>query len=301
MTNLLLDDLMLFLTVVETKSFTAAADEWKVTKSVVSKRISRLEKQIGVQLLFRSTRKLSLSDTGERLYEHCQRIKHELEEAEMTLHQHKVTPHGVLRVNAPTSFSDLHLVGAVSAFMKKYPEVEVELLLGTLYEDLIESGIDCAFRIGEQPDSNLISKLIARRRMRVCASPEYLEKHSMPETPEDLRDHNCLLHRHSPTASTWVFNKKGKQSRIEVNGNFTASSSRSLEAAAVNGLGIVMLPGYVMTKDIQEKRLVSILEDYCPQNISIYVLYPNTSHLPPKVRAFIDFISQYFGDETYWS
>lgn len=301
MDNLLLDDLMLFLTVVETKSFTAAADQWNVTKSVVSKRISRLESQIGVQLLFRSTRKLSLSETGERLFEHCLRIKNELKEAQNTLNQHKQTPQGVLRVNAPTSFSDLHLVPAVSKFMTEYPDIEVELMLGTLYEDLIESGIDCAIRVGEQPDSNLIAKTIAKRRMRVCASPEYLKKHPTPKNPNDLTEHNCLLHRHSPSASTWKFEKKGKEIKVQVNGNFCATSSRALEAAAVNGLGIIMLPGYMMTQDLREKKLVDLLEEYCPKNIGIYAMYPNTSHLSPKVRAFVDFISAYLGHEDYWS
>lgn len=301
MDKLLLDDLMLFLTVVDTKSFTAAAEQWNVTKSVVSKRISRLENQVGVQLLFRSTRKLSLSETGERLYEHCLRIKKELLEAENTLSQHQAEPQGVLRVNAPTSFADLHLVPAVAAFMRAYPEVEVELMLGTLYEDLIESGIDCAIRIGEQPDSNLRAKTLAKRRMRVCASPDYLAKRPAPQTPDELVEHNCLVHRHSPSASTWHFEYKGKEMKVQVDGNFCATSGRALESAAVNGLGIIMLPGYMLTQDIKDKKLVDVLEEYCPVNIGIYALYPNTAHLSPKVRVFIDFLADYFGNEAYWN
>lgn len=296
----LLIDMMLFVAVVENKSFSAAARQFGVTKSIVSKRISRLEKRLGIQLIFRSTRKLSLSEAGKELFERCTRIKADLEEAELALTASRTKPHGTLRINCPVSFGYLHLVPAIADFSKLYPEIEVQLYLGMLYDDLIESGLDMAIRIGDLPDSNLMARQLTVRRMLVSASPEYLKKYGTPKEPEDLLQHNCLQHLHSPTGTEWRFHRENEIVRIPVKGNFSATSSQTIESAAVAGMGVAMLPGYMTTNDIKKGNLVRLLVDYCPKNIGIYAVYPQTAHLSPKVRAFIDFCVNRFGDESYW-
>lgn len=297
----LLQDMLLFLAVVDNKSFTGAADLFNISKSVVSKRISRLEKNLGVQLLFRSTRKLSLSEAGQELYERCSQIKAELDEIEQSITSTHVEPRGTLRVNCPTSFGYLHLVPAIADFMKAHPDIKVDLYLGALYEDLIDSGLDLAIRIGKLPDSSLMARQLTVRRMVVCASPEYLKTHNTPETPEDLYEHNCLTHHNSPTGNEWRFQKGGRELSIAIEGSFSASSSQTLESAAVSGLGVAMLPGYMLTSDMRQGKLVRLLEEYCPRNIGVYAVYPQTAHLPTKVRTFIDFIYERFQNEAYWN
>lgn len=297
----LLVDLILFITIVEQKSFTSAADHFGMTKSVVSKHITRLEKSLGVQLLRRSTRKLSLTEAGQALYQRCAHIKADLEEAEQaTLNTH-IAPRGTLRINSTFSFGHLHLVPAVADFMARHPDIKIELFLGGHYDDLIENGLDLGIRIGKLPDSNLIARRLTVRNMRVCASPDYLKKYGQPQTPDDLYKHNCLLYLNSPTGDEWHFeNPKGKI-RIKINSNFASNSSQSLEAAAVAGIGIVLLPGYTMTKHIKQGKLISLLDEYCPANIGIHAVYPATRHLATKVRVFVDYLAERFQNDDYWA
>lgn len=300
MQSVILPDMMLFLAVVDNKSFTAAAEQFNITKSVVSKRITRLEKHLGAQLLYRSTRKLSLSESGQLLYDYCSQIKSNVEAAELAVTARTQEPRGILRVNCSASFGQLHLVPVVAEFMQKHPEVHVELLHGEVYEDLIESGVDVAIRFGDLPDSSLIAKRLTVRKMRVCASPAYIKRHGEPQHPSELSEHNCLTHRASAMGKEWRFREGKRELRVNVSGNFSASNSDTLEAAAVNGLGVVMLPGYMMTSDIQKGNLVSLLKDYCQEDIGIYAVFQQTRHLAPKVRAFVDFIYDRFSEESYW-
>jgi DNA-binding transcriptional LysR family regulator len=158
-----------------------------------------------------------------------------------------------------------------------------------------------AIRIGSMPDSSLVARQLTVRKMRVCASPKYLEKYGIPKTPDDLVKHNCLTHKNSPTGNEWHFSLGRKDIRVQVNGNFSAGSSQTLESAAVNGIGIVMLPGYMMTKDIQYGSLIRILEEYCQDEIGLYAVFTKSKHIPPKLRAFVDFLHARFQDEAYWS
>ena len=297
----LLVDLILFITIVEQKSFTAAAKHFDITKSVVSKYITRLEKNMGVQLLRRSTRKLSLTEAGQALYDRCAHIKADLEEAEQAALNTHVKPRGSLRISSTMSFGNLHLVPAIAEFKRQHPEVKVELYLGEHYDDLIEHGLDLSIRIGKLPDSNLAARKLTVRRMRACASPDYLKRHGRPKTPHDLHKHNCLLYLNSPTGNEWHFESpKGKQV-IKINGDFASNNSQNLEAAAVAGIGIVFLPGYMMTKHIKQGKLISLFDDYCRKNIEIHAVYPATRHLAAKVRVFIDFLVTRFQSEEYWT
>lgn len=296
----LLVDLMLFITIVEQKSFTSAADHFGMTKSVVSKHITRLEKSLGVQLLRRSTRKLSLTEAGQALYERCAHIKTDLEEAEQAALNTNSNPTGTLRVSSTFSFGHLHLVPAIADFMRKYPDIKFEVLLGEHYDDLIEHGLDLGIRIGKLPDSNLIARRLTARRMRACASTDYIKKHGRPRNPDDLLQHNCLLYLNSPTGDEWHFDGPKGKFQIKINSNFASNNSQSLEAAAVNGIGIVLLPGYMMTKHIKQGKLISLLDEYCPKNIDIHAVYPATRHLATKVRTFVAFLIDHFQSEEYW-
>jgi DNA-binding transcriptional LysR family regulator len=297
----LLVDLILFITIVEQKSFTSAAEHFGMTKSVVSKHITRLEKSLGVQLLRRSTRKLSLTEAGQALYERCAHIKADLEEAEQAALNTHVKPSGTLRISSTFGFGHLHLVPAIAEFMRLYPEIKVELFLGGHYEDLIENGLDVGIRIGKLPDSNLIARKLTIRHMRACASPDYINRQGQPTSPEDLYQHNCLLYLNSPTGDEWHFHSSKEKIKIKINSNFASNSSQSLEAAAVAGIGIVLLPGYMMTKHIKQGKLISLLDDYCPANIEIHAVYPATRHLAAKVRIFIDFLAERFQSTGYWA
>lgn len=297
----LLVDLILFIAIVEQKSFTSAANLFGMTKSVVSKHITRLEKSMNVQLLRRSTRKLSLTEAGQALYERCAHIKTDLEEAEQAALNTHVTPSGTLRLSSTFSFGHLHLVPAIADFMKLYPEIKIELFLGGHYDDLIENGLDLGIRIGKLPESNLVARRLITRYMRVCASPDYLSRHGKPEVPEDLYKHNCLLYLNSPTGDEWHFEAQKGKIRIKINSNFASNSSQNLEAAAVAGIGIVLLPGYMMTKHIKQGKLISLLDEYCPANIGIHAVYPATRHLATKVRVFIDFLAERLQAPGYWA
>lgn len=297
----LLIDLILFVTIAEKKSFTAAAKDFGMTKSIASKHLSRLEKSLGLQLIRRSTRKLSLTEPGQLLFERCQHIKGDLEEAEQAALNSHENPRGTLRVGSTFSFGHLHLTPAIAKFMTHYPDIKVELLLGDHSDDLIDNGLDLAIRVGKLPDSNLISRCLTVRYMRVCASPEYLKKHGTPTKPEDLHDHNCLLYLNSPTGDEWHFEGPKGKARIKITkSNFASNNSQILETAAVEGIGLALLPGYMMTKHIQKGKLINLLEGYCPANIGIHAVYPATRHLAMKVRLFIDFLVKNFENEDYW-
>jgi len=296
-----LDDMMLFSTVVEKASFTKAAHTLGISKSIVSKRLTRLEKQLDARLLNRSTRKLSLTEVGNTLYEHCVRISEELEEAERSVSHLQAKPTGLLKIHSPLGFGHTHLVPAIAEFIKQYPDISVDLSLGGNMDNLIEGGYDLAIYIGQPPESNLICRQLARRGMRVCASPAYLKKHGTPPKPEDLKQHNCLIYQELPNQKVWRFiDKHSKDLFVPVDGNFHTTSSEALQAAALSGMGITMLPGFMMTQLMKSHKLKPILNEYCPQDITIHALYLHSRQLATKVRVFVDFLIDRFQHEDYW-
>ena len=301
MTPHLLDDLLSFIRVVEKGSFTDAADSLGCSKSIVSKRIARLEKNLGAKLLYRTTRSLTLTEVGGDFYKRGMQIGQDLEETIFQVSYAHSAPRGKIRLATPISFGTQHLAGCVADFMHRFPEIKVEFLLGNQYDDLYDNNLDLAIRIGSLPDSSLMARQLTVRAMRVCASPRYLKKHGIPREPKDLEQHNCLIHYNSRTGNEWhLQGPDGKNQRIKVSGNFMASSSQALEQAAVSDLGIVMMPGYMMTNDIKAGRLQYLLTDYCPKNIPVYAVYPPNRHLAPKIRSLVDYLVERFDQESYW-
>lgn len=293
------NDLQWFLLVVKHKSFAVTADKLNVSKSVVSKYISRLEKNLGVQLLSRTTRKLNLTEAGQRVYQKALHIDEEFEQIKQLAKTHADDAEGKIKVNAPYSFGHEYMMPAISKFMEKFPKISVELYLGSYLSDLIDEGIDIAFYVKPPKKPNIVIRKIAEYKAYVCASPLYLKTHGVPKKIDDLTQHNCLAYKSLDHARAWYFfdSKKIEKEAI-VNGNFSANSSRALLKAALNNLGIVKLPGYVVQDYLQSGELVSLLDQYCQHEKSIYIGWANTSFLPKKNRVFIDFMADYFNEPS---
>jgi DNA-binding transcriptional LysR family regulator len=295
------DDLLAFVTVVETGSFTAAADRLGVAKSAVSRRVSDLEDRLGVQLLRRTTRRLNLTDTGRAFHEHASRILADLDEAESAVLQQHGELRGTLKVALPLSFGIRHMCAPIAEFSRRHPRVEFDLDLNDRRIDLLEEGVDVAVRIGRLRDSSLIARRLFDARSVVCASQSYLDRHGVPETPEDLGRHRCLLYSNIPDPTRWVCSdRSGTRHEVRVTGALTASSGDFLLAAAIQGLGIAVEPTFNAGEAISRGELVPLLTDYEWPVSPAWAVYPPTRHLSYRVRAFIDYLADCFSGTPAW-
>lgn len=287
-----LDDLILFAKLVELKSFTAASEALQLSRSLVSKRISRLEARLGVQLLNRTTRRLELTEAGRTYYQYCQQIEHTLQEAESAVSEMRAHPQGTLKINAPVTFGQMVLSDVIAEFLKAYPAVKIQLSLTDNFVDVIGGGFDLVIRIGELSDSSLKARKVGTTRLRVFANKTYLEAHGAPQTPADLSQHNCLAYRHMRSgANEWRFNgPEGRQS-VAISGNLSADNGVPLYHAVKAGLGIAIQPSFMLNAfDTQD--IVYLLEDYMPKELGIYAVYPPAKQPPLNTRVFIDFVAQ---------
>ena len=295
------EDLQAFIAVVDTGSFTAAAERLGADKSAISRRVSSLEAHLGVQLMRRTTRTLNLTDTGRSFYERSARILADLEEAESAVAQEHGELRGRLRVALPLTFGVHHMGTPIAAFSKQHPQVRFELDLSDRRVDLLEENIDVAVRIGRLRDSTLIARRLFESRVVVCASPEYLEKNGTPSTPEQLRDHTCLIYSNLPDPEHWMWlDSDGLEQRVCIHVAMAANNGELLGKVAADGLGIVMQPTFIAHRAIRNGDLVPILANYDWLDATAYAVYPPTRHLSYRVRAFIDFLVEYFADTPYW-
>ncbi len=295
------EDLQAFVAVVEAGSFTAAADRLDANKSAVSRRVSTLEERLGVQLLRRTTRRLNLTETGRSFYERSARILADLEEAESAVAQEHGELRGTLSVALPLSFGTRHMYGPISEFSQLHPKVTFDLDLNDRRIDLLEEGVDLAVRIGRLADSTLIARRLFESRTVVCGSSQYFEEHGVPQTPDDLRDHQCLVYGNLADPGKWVCrDKNGERHRVDVNVTMSASSGDFLCAAAAQGLGIAMQPTFIAGVAIRRGDLMPILTDYEWPVSPAYAVYPPTRHLSYRVREFIDFLADKFSGVPYW-
>lgn len=295
-----LSAMIVFARVVEARGFSAAARQLGVSKSTVSKHISRLEDRLGARLLNRTTRRLSPTEVGLAFYERCARIAAEVEEAEAAVTRLHASPRGTLKVNAPMSFALTHIAPALTGFLQAHPELTVEMSLSDRFVDLIEEGFDLAIRVADLPDSSLIARRLAPNRRVVCASPAYFERHGAPAAPGGLGAHNCLIYTYPTAHRTWRFLRDGVEHVERVSGNFHANNGDVLLTAALDGLGIAVLPTFIAGEDLKAGRLRTVLPDYQLPETSVYAVYPHNRHLSAKVRAFVDFLSDRFGPTPYW-
>ena len=253
-----LSAMAIFAKVVEAKSFTAAAARLGVTKSLVSREIGRLEDRLGARLLNRSTRRLSVTETGAAFYERCARVVAEAEEAERAVTNLQSEPRGTLMLNAPVSFGALHVAPAISEYLARFPEARIDMTLNDRFVDLVEEGFDLAIRIAVLTDSSLIARRLAPSRRAVCASYAYLERHGAPRVPDDLLHHNCMSYAYMAIEDQWQLIEDGQSRAIPVSGNFRANNGDALREAALAGLGLAILPTFIVGRDIQEGRLASV-------------------------------------------
>ena len=295
------DDLQAFVTVVDAGSFTAAAERLGVAKSAVSRRVSELEDRLGVQLLRRTTRRLNLTDTGQAFYEHGSRILADLDEAESAVLQQHGELRGSLKVALPLSFGVRHMCAPIAEFSRRHPRVEFDLDLNDRRIDLLAEGVDLAVRIGRLRDSSLIARRLFDARTVVCAAPSYLDRHGVPETPEDLAGHRCLLYSNIPDPTRWVWrDSTGQQHDVRVHAALLASSGDFLLAAAIQGLGIAVEPTFTAGEAISRGDLVPLLTEYQWPVSPAWAVYPPTRHLSYRVRAFIDYLAEHFSGTPAW-
>ena len=295
------EDLHAFNAVVETGSFTAAAERLDTDKSMVSRRVSALESRLGVQLLRRTTRSLNLTDTGRSFYERAAQILADLEEAESAVMQEHGELRGRLRVALPLSFGVLHMCTPIDSFNKRHPGVRFDLDLSDRSVDLLQEGIDVAVRIGELRDSTLIARRLFTSRVVVCASREYLEQHGTPRAPDELANHACLVYSNLSEPDRWSwFDNQGIKHSVQVGVAMAANNGDLLNNAAAGGLGISMQPTFIAHQHIRGGSLVPILRDVEWPGTTAWAVYPPTRHLSYRVREFIDFLVDYFADTPYW-
>jgi DNA-binding transcriptional LysR family regulator len=291
----------IFARVVEMESFSGAARELGLSKSAVSKQVGRLEDRLGVRLLNRTTRRLSLTEAGAAFYDGCRRVVAEAEAAETAVTHLAVAPRGTLKVSAPMSFGFRHIAPAVPAFMARYPELSVEMELNDRLVDLVDEGFDAGIRIGVLADSSLVARRLAGNRRVLCAAPAYLAARGAPQALEDLRAHDCLLYAYQATGDAWRFRGPGGLREVRVRGRLRTNNGDALLAAACAGQGIALLPSFICGEDLRAGRLVQLLPELGePAESAVHAVYPAGRNLSPKVRVFVDFLAARFAGTPYW-
>ena len=290
-----LDDLVslaIFARVVECKSFTGAAAALGVSKSIVSKRVSALEESLGARLLHRTTRRLSLTSEGARLYERCLSMLRAADEAPELVRGTSDEPRGVLRVTSPFIFSDAYLADAIVSFVVRYPKVHVELEANNAMVDLVDERVDVALRLATSLEtSSLISRRLASTPKIVCASPGYLQQHGTPRTPDDLRSHACLRFSQLPAEVEWKFRVARSNVVVPISGPLATNNAAALRRAALADAGIIILPHFFLAEDLAEGRLVPLLADHPVAGLGLFAVYAKGRFVPTKVRKFVDHLA----------
>ena len=290
-----------FARVVEMESFSGAARDLGLSKSAVSKQVGRLEDRMGLRLLNRTTRRLSLTEAGAAFYQGCRRVVAEAEAAEQAVTRLASAPRGRLKVNAPMSFGVRHLAPALPDFMARYPELTVDLALNDRLVDLVEEGFDVAIRIARLADSSLIARRLAPNRLVLCATPAYLRAHGAPRSIDELKDHACLLYSYQTAGDVWRLCGPGGERRLRITGRVRINNGDALLAAALGGLGVALLPCFICGQDLRAGRLIHVLPEWSsPADTAITAVYPASRNLSPKVRVFVDFLAERFGGTPHW-
>ncbi|MCG3810428.1 LysR family transcriptional regulator [Psychrobacter sp. Ps4] len=292
------DGISEFVYVADYESFTRAAKELGISTAQVSRQISALEKRLNIKLLYRTTRKVSLTEEGRVFYQHCRGVLDGLDAAEQAVSNLQSKPQGRIKLTAPVTYGEQQLLPLVNDFMMQYRDIEVTAFLSNQKIDLVEGGYDLAIRIGKLSDSTMMAKKLSRRTNFVCAAPAYLEKYGIPHSLSDLSQHNCLL----GTRDYWHFIEDGKidsgknadkEKNLRVSGSVQYNSGHSLVDAALKGLGIVQLPDYYVQKYLASGELVSLLNNYREPEESIWAIYPHNRHLSPKIRLLVDYLAEH--------
>ena len=291
-----------FAAVARLGSFAAAAEELDISNTMCSKFIRDLESSLGARLMNRTTRQLSLTEVGSTYHKKVIDILTEVEEAEQCVSELQNEPVGTLRIMSLPSFGSFHIARAIKGYKEQYPKVAIELNLSDDFDNLVDRGMDLAFRVGELEDSSVVALKISSSRLIVCASPEYLKQNGTPQTPEALKDHVCLVTSNNVIFTPhWTFNIDGVKTEFDIKSDYlTSNIADSLRVAAINGSGLIQLPTYMIGLDIQSGRLVPVLEKFEPKPLPINLVYAHRKHMSVKIRSFVDYMQGYFETPPYW-
>ncbi|MGU7783281.1 LysR family transcriptional regulator [Burkholderia sp. PU8-34] len=293
--------LEVFVTVISRGSLRRAADALATSPANVTRYINELEDHLGTRLLNRTTRKLSLTTSGEILYERSRQILDELTETEELLSSMSGEPRGRLRINAPVTFGILHLAPLWAEFVRRYPRVELEVSLTDRIIDILDEGCDLAIRISRAGSTDHVARKLATSTNILCASPDYLERHGYPQSPDELANHHCIGYTYASTGDDWQFvDRDGKLHGVRVTCRIHTDNGDTARAAALAGAGVIWQPTFLIGDDIQAGRLVPLLRDFRLPDIDVLAIYPSRRHLGAKVRVMIDFLVEMLGGVPPW-
>jgi LysR family transcriptional regulator, regulator for bpeEF and oprC len=283
-----------FVRVVELGGFTKAADSLQLPKTTVSDLVQSLEKHLGVRLLQRTTRRVTVTQDGAAFYERCSHILADLDEAEASVMQARVAPKGRLRVDMPGALARLFIIPQLPQFLVRYPDLRLELGMGLRPTDLLEEGIDCVVRFGIQPDSSLVARRVGTMTSVCCASPTYLREHGTPRRPEDLSTHRCVNYVSNRTGRIldWEFARDGQKVGLTLDGVLAVNDHDAYVVAGLMSFGIVKVANYVARPYLESGQLTQVLTDWTAEQFPISVMYPQSRHLSAKVRIFVDWVSE---------
>jgi DNA-binding transcriptional LysR family regulator len=288
-------ELMFFVLIVKQGSLSSAARELDVTPASVSKRLSKLEERLGVSLLNRTTRRLSVTDEGELYHAHAVRILSDLEEMELLVSNRRSAPKGLLRINAPLGFGRTYITPIISNFVKRYPEVEVRLQLTDHPLSLVDEAFDVGIRFGEVPDARLIARKIAPNRRLVCAAPSYLKQYGAPKIPHDLTRHNCIVLRQNDAAyGSWRFTRGRSSETVKIRGTLSSNDGEVALNWVLDGHGLMLRAEWDIAKYLRSGRLQIVLAEYAAPPADIFAVYPEKHHTSSKVKVFTDFLAASF-------
>ena len=290
-----------FVQVVESGSFARAATRLDRSVSAVSRSVAELEAHLSARLLNRTTRRLSLTETGQAFHERAVQLLADLQEAEAAVGATTLEPRGTLKLTCATTFAIRHLAPAIAAYEARYPKVRFDVELSDRFVDLVDEGFDLAIRIGPVRSQALIARRIGTTELVCCASPAYLARHGTPVTPADLARHACLIYAYAPERNVWRFTERGgKVHEVHVTGPAHSNNGAMLTALGVAGLGVHMEPDFIVAPEVRAGRLVPLFGDYVPESGPINAVYPSRRHLSAKVRSFIDFVAERFAADPAW-
>ena len=301
-----------FVKVVEQGSFARAAERLTMSTSAVSRHVADLEAHLDTRLLNRTTRRISLTESGHAYHERALQLLADLEEAEAIAGSSTARPRGTIRLTCSINFGVKHLAPAMGLFQAAHPEVLFDISVSDRFVDLVEEGMDLAVRIGELGNTNLIARKIGQMQLMPCASPAYLKKHGTPRYPSELTDHNCLTYEYAPVKNQWLFRKReparpagatgaGDEVRVRVSGSVHGNNGELLAAVAAQGVGITFEPDFILQPFIESGQLAPILKNWLPPPSPIYAVYPSRRHLSAKVRSFVDFLAAHFAQRAGWT
>ena len=285
----MLENIIAFTRVIDKQGFAKAAKDLGISTPVVTRRINELEKELGIKLIQRSTRKLSITEAGQLFYDRCKEIIYSLEAAKLAITSMKDEISGTIKIGMPASINHLYFTPGLPQLLKKYPYLKVEIIQGNHLLDLLDKGFDLVLHCGNLPDSSYHYRKLSEWTKITCAAPSYFKKNKKPKTPRDLEKYNRLDHADNRT-HTWTYNIDSKAQPFLISGNVKINNSSDLKNLALSGLGIVYLPSFTVLSELNNGSLVSILDEFNPEPLGIYVIYPSKQFMNKKTRLLIDFL-----------